>query len=58
MADNSENDNKTHKKSFHETAVECNGVSVGTFFDELRRQVRQWFDEHPEERNNPSRVNE
>ena len=32
------------KKSFEEAVVECNGVSVKTFTDELRRQIDEHFD--------------
>lgn len=30
------------KKSFQETAKECNAVSVDSFFDELNRRIDQW----------------
>jgi hypothetical protein len=34
------------KKSFEEAVVECNGISVTDFTDELRRQIDEHFDKH------------
>ena len=31
------------KKSFEEAVVECDGRPVSEFFDELRRQVKDYF---------------
>ena len=34
------------QKSFEEAVVECNGISVTDFTDELRRQIDEYFDNH------------
>ena len=31
------------KKSFEEAVAECNGRPASEFFDELRRQVKEYF---------------
>jgi len=36
-------DVETKKKSFEEAIVECDGRPVSEFFDELRRQVKEYF---------------
>ena len=34
---------ETKKKSFEEAVVECNGVSVDDFFDELDERIKRRF---------------
>ena len=34
------------KKSFAQAAAECNAISVKEFFDEVRRQVNEHYDNH------------